>query len=355
MERARAAAEADGDATAERTLRLQIAASRAEMGDLDGARALVTELVRREPRDREALRLLARIEERGERWDAATVAYRRLMPLEDGDLAVDTALRLADACERAGRLADARGALERARTSAPGDEALRLRLVRLYEAIGAFREIGDMILAQAASVSDEDSRFVLMKRAGAYFLRDPNATTAALETLATAHQRVPSDVECTLLLADACTLGGRTEEAQALISAEIADRGNRRSPELASLYHRLARVAHSADDQEAEQRALVSALDADSQNGFVASELASLALAVGDMDSAVRALRAITLLRDASTANIPKGLAYQYLGEIAHRQGDPKRAVMLLRRALDEDPSLEVARSLLGDLRGTEG
>ena len=42
-----------------------------------------------------------------------------------------------------------------------------------------------------------------------------------------------------------------------------------------------------------------------------------------------------------------KALAYQYMGEIARKQGDAKRAVMLLKRALTEDPTLEGARALI--------
>jgi tetratricopeptide (TPR) repeat protein len=351
LERARARAEARGEMPLERSLRIELATLHAEVGEFDPARTLLTELLRREPRDRESIRLLARVEERAERWDAAAVAYRRLIPLEEGDLAIDTALRLADACEHAGRLADARGALESARTSAPHDEALRLRLVRLYEAIGAFRELGEMSLAEALEAPDEDSRFVLLKRAGACLMQDPAATGEAIHTLVNAHRLVPADVECTLLLADAYTLAGRTGEAHGLISIEITARAGKRSPELASLYHRLARVAHVAGDRAEEQRALTAGLEADGQNGFIAAELASMALEVGDMDAAIRALRCITLLKDPSTSNIPKGLAFQYLGEIAHRQGDAKRAILLLRRALDEDPSLDAAKALVGQLR----
>ena len=43
-----------------------------------------------------------------------------------------------------------------------------------------------------------------------------------------------------------------------------------------------------------------------------------------------------------------RALAYQHMGDIAHRQGDPKRALVLLKRALTEDPSLESARALVG-------
>ena len=63
-----------------------------------------------------------------ERWDAASATLRRLVGIEEGDAAVDTALRLADACERAGRPGDARGALERARSIAPQQTGLTVRL-----------------------------------------------------------------------------------------------------------------------------------------------------------------------------------------------------------------------------------
>jgi hypothetical protein len=42
-----------------------------------------------------------------------------------------------------------------------------------------------------------------------------------------------------------------------------------------------------------------------------------------------------------------KAVAYRHLGEIAGRQGDAKRAVAFLRRAVAEDPALDEARSLI--------
>ena len=355
LERLRARAEARGDAAIERAMRLELAAVRAESGDLENARQLVTDLLRREPKDREALRLVARIEERAERWDAATVAYRRLIPLEEGDLAVDTALRLADACERAGRLADARGALERTRTLAPQDEALRLRLERLYESVGAYRELAEMSFSDARGAADDATRCAHLKRAGALLLQDGTDADAAIDALVDAYALNSADMECTLLLADAYTVAGKTDEGQALLTEQITARGGKRSPELSSLYHRLARIAHATGDRAVELSSLTSALEADAQNGFAAGELASLALEAGDIEVATRALRNVTLLKDASTSHIPKALAYQYLGEIARQQGDPKRAMLLFKRAIEDDPSLESAHTLIEELRAEGG
>ena len=68
-----------------------------------------------------------------------------------------------------------------------------------------------------------------------------------------------------------------------------------------------------------------------------------------NLDVAQRALRAITMLKVA--APLPRALAYQHLGEIAKQQGDVKRAMMLLKRAIDDDPSLQSARTLLDALQ----
>jgi len=69
---------------------------------------------------------------------------------------------------------------------------------------------------------------------------------------------------------------------------------------------------------------------------------------MGQLDLASRALRAITLLKVPGPMS--KALAYQYMGEIARLQGDPKRAVTLLKRALIEDSTLDGARALVDAL-----
>jgi hypothetical protein len=44
-----------------------------------------------------------------------------------------------------------------------------------------------------------------------------------------------------------------------------------------------------------------------------------------------------------------KALAYRHMGEIASKQGDAKRALTLLNRALIEDPSLAAGARALAD------
>jgi predicted Zn-dependent protease len=104
-------------------------------------------------------------------------------------------------------------------------------------------------------------------------------------------------------------------------------------------------VARASGDAAGEVRALVQALECDAQNGQVCSDVAQRAIELDQLDLADRALRAVTLLKAAGPMS--KALAYQYMGEIARKQGDAKRALMLLKRALTEDPALDGARALI--------
>jgi tetratricopeptide (TPR) repeat protein len=342
---ASAEASAAGDAEKVRLLRLRHAQVLPYAGDVDLARTILGGLLENDARDREALRTLAGLESALELWDAASGALRRLVGLEEGAAAVEVALSLADACERAGRSGDARAALERARAAAPQDVGVRQRLERLYEQTGAWHELADLVLESAAAAGDVADRFALLVRAGVVLLEqagDPEPAIAALEQ---AKALRPGDADCIGPLAEAYTLAGRGPDAIALLDGVLAPTKGKRTRELAPLYWRQSRVLQHAGDAAGEQRSLVMALECDSQNGDVCAAVAMRAIETEQLDLATRALRAVTMLKAAGP--MPKGLAYQYMGEIAIKQNDVKRALTLLKRACVEDPSLESAKELL--------
>jgi tetratricopeptide (TPR) repeat protein len=332
-----------------RAMRLRLAEVLPLAGDADQARMLLGDLLKHDAKDKEALRALARLEERAEGWDAASNAYRRLVALEDGQHVVDTALHLADACARAGRLADARGGLERARLVAPSNEQLTSRLLALYEATGAHRELAALHLDEAKAAREVSARFAHLRSAGTLLLEHGSDASAAVAPLREANALRPGDLECSARLAEALAAMGKTQEATELLASLLAQHKGRRSRELSLLHLAMAHVARHAGDEKAEIASLTSALDMDPQNGAVASELALRARDAEQWELAQRALRAVTMLK--SPAPLSRGLAYQYLGEIAQKQGDVKRAVMLLKRAVDDDPSLASAKALLAQLK----
>ncbi len=350
LERNVAAAVASGDLAQLRAVRLKLANLWAGTEETDRARALVDELLATDGMDRDALHLLAWLEERAQRYDEAIATYRRIMSVERGDALVDAATRLADVCERAGRLLDAREGLERIRQMAPQNEPARQRLLRLYEETGQFRELADVSIELARITQDQEEKFQHLVRAGTFLLDMGTEPELALEPLEEALTMKPTDLDVVALLADTYTATGRTRDAAAVLSRTIAAHRGRRSRELGTLHHRLARVAQADGDRIGEVQSLTTALDMDPQNGVAASELAVASMEVGQWDVASRALRAITMLK--TDAPMPKAIAYQHLGEIAHQQGDQKRAVVMLKRAVDEDPGLQEARDLLQRLQG---
>ncbi len=159
-------AAASGDRVGARAARLRQANISAKLGEIDAARTVLSDLLKDDQMDREVLREIARVEASAERWDAVSAAYRRLVALEEGDAMVETAIKLAEACEKAGKPGDARGGLERARLARPDDPALRARLERVYEQAGAYRELAELSLEDARASLDVAGRFKHLVRAG---------------------------------------------------------------------------------------------------------------------------------------------------------------------------------------------
>jgi tetratricopeptide (TPR) repeat protein len=358
LERLAAQAAQAGDLASARRHDLSLAAWHTEVGEFDAARRTLSELLDRDGKDVEALRALAFAEEAAQDWTAASATCRKLVGLESPSTVAAAALKLVTVCEAAGRLADARGGLERARLAVPEDRVLRERLAWLYGRIGATAELALLVLEDARTQHDVGPRFEGLLRAGqllleAMHLEEASAVdpTLAITTLEEAHTLRPSDLDCAALLSDAYAASSRDADARDTLTRAIATLKGRRARELSTIYHRLARLAEREGNRDAELMHLTAALDMDGQNGEAASDLAMLGMELGHLDVAQRALRQVTTLR--TPAPLSKALAYFYLGEIAVRQGDPRRAVMLYRRALDEDRTLLSAKEALEKLQAT--
>jgi tetratricopeptide (TPR) repeat protein len=152
-----------------------------------------------------------------------------------------------------------------------------------------------------------------------------------------------------VLLLDALTMAGALDRGQALLSELLADMRNLRSDELALLYQRQAKLAVVAGDRDGQLAALKKAFDVDRKSVPLASELADLAEEMGDDDLALRALRVVAAnpVKDAKALSV----AYLRQARIAHRAKDRARAIIFVKRALQEDPTLEEGKALLDELR----
>jgi len=339
-----------GDTAKEGALILRLVALLAKSGRGELARNHLLQLLEHDPNHKETLRSLAELEESLQEWLGAAATYRRLVTLEDGPELSEVALKLADASEKSGELPLARSGIERALQVDPSNVELRERLRDLYARTGAHRELAEMSLMEARTAQTDDIRFAQLVRGAAILLENSIDERTALAALQDARALRPNDIECAALLADALLALGQQAEAADIVHMTLAAQKGRRSRDLALLHQRLARIERTLGNRPAEMQWLSSALDMDGQNGIVASELARCSLELGQYDLATKALRTITMLKVPSP--IPRALAYQKLGEIAHMQGDTKKALLLLKRAVDDDPTLDEARTLLQALQG---
>lgn len=345
LEQQRSAAAGRGDFEGERSATLRLVDILAQTGEADRSRELLAAWSERSPQDIAALRALLALDTAAERWRDVAMACNRLIDLEEGDAKIEAALKLADACSREGAPMAARAGLERAFAAAPGSTALRDHLRKLYEQIGAHREHAALYLREAEGAPDDAARFEPLKRAGELLLASAGDAEASLEPLETALRIKPGEHETTVLLSDAYTVTGRLQEATDLINAAIATHKNRRSREVAVLQHRMARVASAAGDRSVEMAWLGVAFEADMQNGQIASELANTAMELNENEMALKALRAITMMKNP--APMGRAMAYLRQGMIAHRQGDTRRAAILAKKAQTEDPELAEAKEFL--------
>ena len=80
----------------------------------------------------------------------------------------------------------------------------------------------------------------------------------------------------------------------------------------------------------------------------IAAELADVSMELGNHEVALKALRAVTLMKNP--APMSRAQAFLKQGVIASSQGDAKKAVFLARKALSEDPTLEDAQRFLAQI-----
>ena len=84
----------------------------------------------------------------------------------------------------------------------------------------------------------------------------------------------------------------------------------------------------------------------------VLKDLGILAIEMGDRDRALKTFRALLLQRLDANSAITKGEVFFYLGEISMKQGDKAKAVQMLERAVENDPQLTRAKTMLSELKG---
>jgi tetratricopeptide (TPR) repeat protein len=325
-----------GGATAElREATLRLAELARGAGDSQQARRLLGELVARGAADAATVRLTWELAETDGDMEGAFAAAQHYLRIAEGEAQLAAAHQLVALAERLGKAPAAAAAIESALAAHPDQLGLVDLLAPLYEQTGQLGKLAGLLMDQANRQTDDQPRFELLRRGGAFAIHAQDASLAVM-ALNEALVLRPNDEETASLLSDAYVLSGALEEAAALLKPLVAARKGKASPALATLHIRLAHIAGLADDRAGQLASLGLALDADKKNGELAAEVADRAEEAGDDDLSLKALRLIVAHASPGPISMPEAFLRQ--ARIAQRRGETDRAIMFARRASQDAP-----------------
>jgi tetratricopeptide (TPR) repeat protein len=219
----------------------------------------------------------------------------------------------------------------------------------MYEAAGAYEDLANILLTEADKSEDPEVRSTLLVDVGDLYLKAKKGEDAC-GMYEQALELAESPYAITSKLAQAYVSLGELERAKSVLGEAVQSHGKRRTPELAVLQHSLASVGEASGDIEGMFSWLEAALMSDRNNGDVAQELAIRAQESGRYDIAVKALQSLTLSKGESPMS--KGEAYFRQAQISHAQGDPKKGLLMARRAHAAEPDLPGVEQLIAELGG---
>jgi tetratricopeptide (TPR) repeat protein len=322
-------------------------------GDADAAIQICERINSDLGADDRSLRTLARLYERKGSWTKVADSLERLAGRLAGQEAIDLSHRVADLWEQqVGDTEQAGRALRAAYERFPKDSATRERLKAYYEAGGDYRALAEVLDAELQlAVSDADRVALLRTVSDVYRdqLDDPGTAASYLE------RAVELDSEDRGALVPLCDLymaAGRQQDAVPILRRIIESFGRQRSKELATHQHRLGQALAAMGDAAGALTAYDAAFKIDLTNVAILRDLGKLTHANGDLDRAQKSFRALLLQKLEPDSGIQKADVYYYLGDIAAKTDDTRKAITMLERALAEDASHEDAAALLAQLKG---
>jgi tetratricopeptide (TPR) repeat protein len=209
-----------------------------------------------------------------------------------------------------------------------------------------------VLRGDAEAASDKAVKVPLLRRVADLYAKELGDPASAAALLEQAAQLEPEDRSILLPLCDLYIAASRQADAIPVLQKIIASYGTKRTKEVAVYQHRLGLALEGLGDVPGALGAFDAAFKIDLTNVAILRDLGRLCWRTGDFDRAQKTFRALLLQKLDASSGITKGDIYYYLGDIAAKQGDPKKAVQNLERALVEQPGHPEAGPLLGQLKG---
>ncbi|MFO0680476.1 MAG: tetratricopeptide repeat protein [Sandaracinus sp.] len=324
-----------------------------QLGRAEEALETWERVVERDPSRAEAFATLVRLyTAAGRHADAAEASSKRiaLLPREE---AIVASYALADLAET--KLADParqEQALRHAFELDRSDAETRRRLKAFYEKQGRHRELADLLALDLETTADKAPRIALLKRIADLYsqkLGDPGSAARYFEQAA---QLDPENRDVLLPLCDLYIAAGRSADAVPVLEKIIASYGTKRSKEVAVYQHRMGQALEGLGQTAQALAAYDAAFKIDLTSVAILRDLGRLCYQSGDFDRAQKTFRALLLQKLDGNSGITKGDVYFYLGDISAKQGDPKKGIQMLERAVQEEAGHPRATALLAQLKG---
>ncbi|TKC99382.1 tetratricopeptide repeat protein [Polyangium fumosum] len=309
-----------------------------------------------------ALLSLARLyEKKGDKAEAAK-ALETVLSSATGEEAVKTSLRLADLYTALKDEAAVRRVLEAGLKADERAADIRKKLHALYEKQQAWAELADLVKGDANAATEAGQKVQLYRKAADIHLGKRSDPGAAADLLVKASELAPGDRELLLVLCDAYSASGRGKQAAEVLQKIVESYGGRRSKELATIHHRLAKAYLAEGDKEKALADLDIAFKIDPGSIAILRDLGVLSMELGEateekaardahFERAQKTFRALLLQKLDENSPISKAAAFYYIGRILHAQGDDKKAIQQLDRAIDADKNFAPAKELLAKLK----
>ena len=303
--------------------------------------------------DERSLRALARLYEGKRSWTKVADTLERLVGRLDGEAAVELSHRVADLWEQqVGDVTQAGRALRAAYERFPDDAETRERLKAYYEAGGDYEAMIEVLDAELQAASTDADRLALLRTISNVYRDQLESPGEAASYLERAVELDSSDRGALVPLCDLYMAAGRQQDAVPILRQIIESFGRQRSKELAMHQHRLGQALAAMGDAQGALAAYDAAFKIDLTNVAILRDLGKLTHASGDLDRAQKSFRALLLQKLEPDSGIQKADVYFYLGDIAAKTDDKRKAITMLERALAEDAGHAQASELLAQLKG---
>ena len=359
LERRASDAVSAGDVASELDILVRLGSVHVErLSAPDKAVEIYHRVLAREPAHAGVLTALAALHREREDWASAADVLERLSATQEQEEALETAYAIAElASKQLGDPARAERALRRAYELDPSAARARDALKAHYEEHGQADRLAEMLALDVAAMDEAETEepkakaALLQRIAGLYSgpMKDPASAVPYLER---ASALEPENRDVLLPLCDLYIAAGRQRDAIPVLEQIIASYGTRRNKEVAVYHHRLGKAKESMGDLDGAMESYDAAFKVDLTNVQVLSDLGRLCLTRGDLDRAQKTFRALLLQKLAPDSGISKADVYYYLGDISQKQGDAKKGISMLERALAEDSGHADAQALLAQLKG---